>query len=92
MQAEPGCCGVDLGARGVARRWNSGVDVVRSGGDAEERLRAEFAEDHSERTFAQSLVHPFDLQRGEALSAPEITTLWELSRHQREPIRAAIPR
>jgi tRNA A-37 threonylcarbamoyl transferase component Bud32 len=50
------------------------------------RIRAESAEDRTERTFAQSLVRPFDLQGGEALSEPEITALWELSRHQREPI------
>ncbi len=50
------------------------------------RLRAESAEDRTERTFAQSLVRPFDLQGGEALSEPEITAFWELSRHQREPI------
>ncbi len=50
------------------------------------RIRAESAEDRTERTFAQSLVRPFDLRGGEALSEPEITAVWELSRHQREPI------
>jgi tRNA A-37 threonylcarbamoyl transferase component Bud32 len=61
------------------------------------RIRAEIAEheasaanDRTERTFAQSLVRPFNPdgdERGhEALSAPEMAALWELSFHQAEPI------
>jgi tRNA A-37 threonylcarbamoyl transferase component Bud32 len=54
------------------------------------RIRAEAAEDRTERTFAQSLVRPLDPsgdeQSHEALSEAEIAALWELSRLQSEPV------
>lgn len=54
------------------------------------RIRAEAAEDRTERTFAQSLVRPLDPsgdeQNNEALSEAEIAALWELSRLQSEPV------
>jgi hypothetical protein len=61
------------------------------------RIRAETAEheataanDRTERTFAQSLVRPFDPdgdeRRLEVLSEPEMAALWELSLHQSGPI------
>ena len=54
------------------------------------RLRAEAAEDRTERTFARSLVRPLDPsgdeQNHESLSEAEIAALWELSRHQGEPV------
>ncbi len=47
------------------------------------RIRAEEAEDRTERTFARSLVRPLDPlgdERGDDnMSEPEITALWELS-------------
>jgi len=56
------------------------------------RIRAENAEheataasDRTERTIARSLVWPLDLYN-EPLSEPETAALWELSRHQGEPI------
>jgi hypothetical protein len=61
------------------------------------RRRAEQAErdaiaanDRTERTFAQSLARPLDLNGDEdnhrTLSEPETVALWELSLHQGEPI------
>jgi predicted Ser/Thr protein kinase len=61
------------------------------------RIRAENAEreateanDRTERTFAQSLVRPFDPDGDqfdhEILSEPEIGALWELALHRGEPI------
>jgi serine/threonine protein kinase len=54
------------------------------------RIRAERAEQESERTFAHSLARPLDSDGDEGsdgtLSEPENVALWELSLHQGKPI------